>query len=134
MAKIVLCEDEKMLQKLFRGFLRSMDHEVHIVSNGLEAFALIERERPDIILTDISMPGCDGFDLAARVKAKPQLAAIPIVFVTGFAQKADMEEAARYGAVGYLVKPFTGATLRATITAALRGGRGDESIPPTETL
>jgi len=132
MAKIVFCEDEKALQQLFYAYLRPMEHEVYMVSNGLEGLALIERERPDVILTDISMPGCDGFALAAMIKAKPLLAAIPITFVTGFAQKADMEEAARYGAIGYLVKPFLGATLRATVTAALRRGRGDESPPSIE--
>src|SRR5438309_10770752 len=86
MAKIVFCEDEKLLQKLFRALLRSTEHEVYVASDGLEGFAIIEREHPDLILTDISMPRCDGFQLADAVKAHASLAAIPIIFMTGFAR------------------------------------------------
>ena len=133
MAKIVFCEDEKLLQKLFRALMRSTEHEIHIASDGIEGLAIIERERPDLILTDISMPHCDGFQLADAVKARPSLATIPIIFVTGFAQKYDMEEAVRHGARGYLLKPFKPADLQAAIAAALvadkdnNGGESDES-------
>lgn len=138
MAKIVFCEDEKVLQKLFRVLLRSTRHEIYIASDGIEGLAMIKRVHPDLILTDISMPGLDGFQLADAVKADPSLAAIPIVFVTGFAQKYDMEEAARHGASGYLLKPFTTEDLRAAIAAALVAhednseGGGHESTHSTE--
>jgi CheY-like chemotaxis protein len=138
MAKIVYCEDEPFLQKLIRLFLRSTKHEIYIASDGLEGFALIERERPDLILTDISMPGWDGFQLADAVKAQPHLASIPIIFVTAFAQRVDMEEGALHGATGYLLKPFSVAELQATIEAALvpdgrcRKGGKDEDTRSTE--
>ena len=138
MAKIVFCEDEKLLQKLFRALLRSTEHEIYIASDGIEGLALIKREHPDLILTDISMPRCDGFQLADAVKADPSLAAIPIVFVTGFAQKYDMEEAIRHGARGYLLKPFTTKDLQAAIAAALVAhednseGGGHESTHSTD--
>lgn len=119
MAKIVFCEDEKLLQKLFRILLRSTEHEIYMASDGIEGLAIIKRVHPDLILTDISMPNCDGFQLADAVKADPNLSAIPIVFVTGFAQQYDMEEAVRHGARGYLLKPFTTKNLRAAINSAL---------------
>jgi CheY-like chemotaxis protein len=119
MAKIVFCEDDAFLQKLIRFIMRSTKHEVYIASNGLEGFALIEREHPDLILTDISMPGWDGFQLANAVKAQPHLASIPIIFVTAFAQRVDVEEGGRHGASGYLLKPFSAGELRATVEAAL---------------
>ncbi len=133
MAKIVFCEDEELIQKLIRRICRIMAHEVYIASDGLEGLDLIELERPDLIFTDISMPRRDGFQLADAVKERPHLASIPIIFVTGFAQKYDMEEGARHGAAGYLVKPFTMADLRAAIAAVLvphgndRVGGSDES-------
>jgi CheY-like chemotaxis protein len=138
MAKIVFCEDEKLLQKLFRILLRSTEHEIYIASDGIEGLAIIKRVHPDLIVTDISMPNCDGFQLADAVKADPHLSAIPIVFVTGFAQKYDMEEAARHGASGYLLKPFTTKDLQAAMTAALVAhednseGGGHESTDSTE--
>jgi CheY-like chemotaxis protein len=138
MAKIVFCEDEELLQKLIRRICRSTAHEIYIASDGLEGLALIEQEHPDLIFTDISMPYCDGFQLADTVKAHPHLASIPIIFITGFAQKYDMEEGARHGAAGYLIKPFTIADLRETIAAALvphgegRRGGNDESTSSTQ--
>src|SRR5690349_13639169 len=119
MAKIVFCEDEPFLRKLFGLFLRPTKHEIYMASDGLEGFALIERERPDLILTDISMPGWDGFQLADAVKAQPHLASIPLIFVTAFAQRVDVEEGALHGAAGYLLKPFSAADLRAKIETAL---------------
>jgi CheY-like chemotaxis protein len=139
MATIVLCEDDAFLQKLVRLILRSTSHELFIASDGREGFALIEREQPDLILTDISMPGWDGFQLADAVKAQPHLAAIPLVFVTAFAQQVDVETAARHGAAGYLLKPFSAAQLRATIEAALdpagrdQKGASDEDTASTLT-
>ena len=138
MARIVCCEDEDLLQKLLRHLLRSMKHEVYMASNGFEGLTLIEREHPDLILTDISMPGCDGFQLADAVKRQPQLAAIPIIFVTAFAQRVDVEEGALHGATGYLLKPFGAAELRAAIEAALvsdgsqRIGGSNEGTRSTE--
>lgn len=120
MAKIVFCEDEALLQKLVHLFLRTTTHELYIASDGLEGLTLIEREHPDLILTDISMPRCDGFQLADAVKNRPHLAAIPLLFVTAFAQRTDIEEGMRHGAVGYLLKPFSAADLLAAIETALR--------------
>jgi len=138
MAKIVFCEDEELLQKLIRLIFRSTEHEVYIASNGFEGFALIEREVPDLIFTDISMPGYDGFQLADFIKARPHLAAIPIIFVTAFAQRVDLEEGARHGATGYLLKPFSATELRAAVDAVVvpqkkqNTGGCDGSSRPTE--
>ncbi len=111
MARIVFCEDEVLIQKLFRVMLRSTDHEIYLASNGIEGLELVERVRPDIIFTDISMPDCDGYQFADAVKALPYLAHIPIIFVSAFAQQAEMEEGFRHGGVGYIIKPFSSADL-----------------------
>ena len=115
MAKIVFCEDEVRIQKLIRTMLRSTLHEVYIASDGIEGLAVIERERPDLIFTDISMPNCDGFQLADAVNVQPHLAQIPIIFITAFAQRAEIEEGYQHGAASYLIKPFSPADLRTKI-------------------
>src|SRR5207253_3481348 len=99
MAKIIFCEDEEKIQKLIRVMLRSTEHEIHIASDGIEGLELIEREHPDLIFADISMPRCDGFQLAEALKARPHLAPIPLVFVTAFAQRTEVEEGFQHGAV-----------------------------------
>lgn len=115
MAKIVFCEDEERIQKLIQIMLRSSSHEVFFASDGNEGLLLIERERPDLIFTDVSMPNCDGFQLADAVKKQAHLANIPIIFVTAFAQRAEMENGYRHGATSYLTKPFSPAELRVKI-------------------
>lgn len=120
MAKIIFCEDEVRIQKLIRTMLRSTSHEVYIASDGIEGLALIERERPDLVFSDVSMPNCDGFQLADAVKARPHLAQIPIIFVTAFAQRTEVEEGYRHGATSYLIKPFSPAELRTKIEAFMK--------------
>ncbi len=111
MSKIVFCEDEVRIQKVFRIMLRSTEHELYLASDGLEGLEVIERVRPDLIFTDISMPICDGYQLADAVKAQPHLAHIPNIFISAFAQRAEMEEGYRHGGVSYIVKPFSAADL-----------------------
>lgn len=123
MAKIIFCEDEERIQKLIRTMLRSTLHEVYIASDGIEGLALIERERPDLIFTDVSMPNCDGLQLADAIKARPHLAQIPIIFVTAFAQRAEIEEGYQHGATSYLIKPFSPSDLRTKIEAFIKEGR-----------
>ena len=60
MAKIVFCEGNPSVQKMLQVALRSTPHQLHIASDGLEGLALIEREHPDLVLSDVSMPGLDG--------------------------------------------------------------------------
>jgi CheY-like chemotaxis protein len=122
MAKIVFCEDEARIQKLIRVMLRSTGHEVFIASDGVEGLAIIKRERPDIVFTDISMPECDGFQLADELHKDTELANIPIIFVTAFTQRPAREEGFRHGAVGYLTKPFGAIELREKIDAFVAAG------------
>jgi CheY-like chemotaxis protein len=111
MAKIVFCEDEALIQKLVRTMLRSSPHELFIASNGLEGLEVVERERPDLIFTDVSMPQCNGFDFADTLKSREHLAHIPIVFVTALALRTEVEEGFKHDVVSYLTKPFTASDL-----------------------
>ncbi|WP_170142337.1 response regulator [Thermosporothrix hazakensis] len=117
MAKIVFCEDEERIQKLVRVMLRSTPHELYLAADGREGLALIEQVRPDIIFTDISMPYYDGFQLARMVKERPELAHIPIIFISAFSQRSMIDEGYEYGGASYLVKPFSAAELYEKIAA-----------------
>ena len=104
-----------MIRKLLQTALRSTSHEVHIADNGADGLALIERTSPDVVFTDVAMPEMDGFQLADALRLRPELAHIPVVFMTASAQREQVEEAFRRGAAGHLAKPFTMAELRARI-------------------
>ncbi len=115
MAKLVFCEDDPTIQKLVRVALRATPHQLYIATDGAEGLALIERERPDMIFTDVAMPIMDGFQLLDMLKARPALARIPVIFMTASVQRHQMEEGYRQSVADYLTKPFTVAELRAKI-------------------
>lgn len=123
MSRVVFCEDNPMIRKLVQTALRSTTHEVHITDDGKRCLDLIMEVRPDVVFSDVAMPEIDGFRLADAMRATPDLAHIPVVFVTASVQREQIEECFRHGAAGHLAKPFTMAELRA------RGAVLQELIP-----
>jgi len=115
MAKLVFCEDNPTIQKMIRVALRSTEHDVYISDDGVEGLEVIEREHPDVIFTDVLMPRMDGLGLTDAVKKRPDLAHIPVILVSASAQRIQLEEGLRHGAVDYLTKPFSPAELRAKV-------------------
>lgn len=118
--KVVFCEDDAIIQRLIRAALRGTAHEVLTAADGEEGLALIRRIRPDVVFTDVSMPKMTGFELAAAMKADPELRAIPLVFMTASVQRAEVERALAAGATGVLAKPFSASELRARVAEHLR--------------
>ena len=121
MGKIVFCEDDPMIQKLIGAAFKSAGHQIFIASDGAEGLQIIERELPDVVFSDVSMPNLDGFQLGDALKASPATAHIPIVFMTASVQRAQIDEALQHGAAGVLPKPFTMADLRARVAEFARG-------------
>jgi CheY-like chemotaxis protein len=115
----LFCEDNPIIQKLISATLRSSGHEVLIVADGLLGLAEIEREPPDAVFTDLAMPEIDGFELCSRIKSQPHLAHIPVVVVSASAQRHQIDEAYQRGAVDYVAKPFSPATLRVKVAEIL---------------
>ncbi|TMF74185.1 MAG: response regulator [Chloroflexi bacterium] len=115
MSKVVFCEDDPMIRKLVQAAMRSTTHDVHIAEDGKRGLDLIERVRPDVVFSDVAMPVMDGFELADAMRAMPDIAHIPIVFMTASVQREQIEECFRHGAAGHLAKPFTMADLRARV-------------------
>jgi CheY-like chemotaxis protein len=116
--RIVFCEDEPMIRKLVELALRGTGHEVRLVGDGDAALELVRRWRPDVLVTDVAMPGMDGVQLAAAVRAEPDLSDLPIVFTTASTLPAHAEgQIAVDGRTSYLGKPFGPAALRALLAS-----------------
>jgi CheY-like chemotaxis protein len=115
MARLVICEDEALIRRMIGVMLRETGHEVHFAADGEEGLALIARERPDVVFTDRWMPALDGFELCQAMKARPDLAHIPVVLVTASLGQDELEEAYRHGVADILSKPFRPADLRALV-------------------
>jgi CheY-like chemotaxis protein len=111
MAVIVVCEDDLMIQKLFRVALRPTPHDLHFATDGVQGLRIIEQLRPDLVFTDVAMPRMSGTELVDAMKQSPELASIPVVLVTASVQRAQIEEGYRHGITGHLAKPFGPAEL-----------------------
>ena len=93
--------------KLFRDLIEASGYETVRTRNGLEALDLARAHRPDLILMDIQLPEISGLDVTRKLKADPELSAIPVVAVTAFAMKGDEEKIREGGCEDYIAKPIS---------------------------
>jgi two-component system, OmpR family, response regulator len=121
--KVLVVEDDRDVQKVIRMSLKygGVD-EVVLAGDGEECLAIVNRERPDLILLDVSMPKLDGYQTCTRLKADPETQSIPVIFLTAKVQKHEEETGMKSGALGYLSKPFDPLTLYEQILAILSKG------------
>jgi twitching motility two-component system response regulator PilH len=114
--KILIVDDALVDRQYLERILSGAGHQVRQADSGEQALVQAQRERPDIILMDVNMPDLDGFAATRRLKADAATRDIPVVFVTGKNQKADMAWGRMLGARGYIVKPYTNDQILAQLT------------------
>ena len=103
---IIVVDDTRENLKLLTGMLSEQGYRVRIVPNGERALVSVQRERPDLILLDILMPGMDGFQVCRALKADERLRDIPVIFVSALDEVFDKVTAFSIGGVDYIQKPF----------------------------
>jgi two-component system, cell cycle response regulator DivK len=114
--RILLVEDHEDNRRIVRDLLAATgDYELIEAVTGEEGVALAERERPELILMDIQLPGLDGYEATRRIKGNPALRAIPIIAVTSYALSGDDQKALAAGCDAYVTKPFSPRALLAKI-------------------
>lgn len=106
MAKIVIAEDEPDIRELIAFTLRFAGHEVVTGSNGEEGYELTKKEKPDLAMFDVRMPKMTGYDACKKIKADPEIAHIPVIFLSAKGQENEIEQGLAAGAEEYLLKPF----------------------------
>jgi two-component system chemotaxis sensor kinase CheA len=113
---VLVAEDSITSRLLLKGILEGAGYKVRTAPDGLEAFNLLRTEQFDLLVSDVEMPGLNGFDLTARVRADPRLAELPVVLVTARESREDREHGIDVGAHAYLVKSsFDQSDLLATV-------------------
>jgi CheY-like chemotaxis protein len=115
--RVLVCDDEPIIRKLVELSLRRTPHDLRTVGGGSEALDTMRRWRPDVLVTDVAMPGMDGFDLAAAVRADPDLKDLRIVFMTASINVDAIVERTVGGPTAYLYKPFGPAALRGLLAS-----------------
>jgi two-component system cell cycle response regulator DivK len=118
--RILVVEDQEENRQILRDLFSTAGHEIIEVEDGVTAIAAAEQHRPDLILMDIQLPIMDGYESTRRIKANPELRAIPIVVVTSYALSGDEQKALACGADSYVAKPFSPLELLAKINEYLK--------------
>ncbi len=104
--RVLVVDDERSIRLLCRVNLAASGIEVLEASDGREGLELARKERPDLVLLDVMMPGLDGWTVARELASDEQTRDIPIVFLTARADPSDRRLGEQLGGVGYVVKPF----------------------------
>jgi PAS domain S-box-containing protein len=114
--RVLLADDNADMREHIARILGN-DYELVTASDGRQALELLRRDPPDLLLTDIMMPGLDGFGLLRAVRSNPKTSTLPVIFVSARAGEEMRVEGLEAGADDYLVKPFTANELRARVNA-----------------
>ncbi|MGE0808161.1 MAG: response regulator [Burkholderiaceae bacterium] len=101
---ILVAEDSITSRLLLKTILEAAGHEVEAVVDGIEALSLLRSKSFDLLVSDVEMPGLDGFELTARIRADSRLASLPVVLVTTLGSREHKEKGVEVGANAYIVK------------------------------
>jgi two-component system alkaline phosphatase synthesis response regulator PhoP len=122
---ILIVDDEVQIVKLARDFLERAGFRVLSAGDGKEALAVAHRERPDLIVLDLMLPGMDGLDVCRSLRRESD---VPIIMLTARVEEADRLIGLELGADDYITKPFSPRELVARVRVVLRRARGAAPI------
>jgi two-component system chemotaxis response regulator CheY len=119
--KFLIVDDFSTMRRIVRGLLKEMGcNNADEAEDGAVALNMLKAQKFDFVVSDINMPNMNGFELLRAIKAEDSLKHLPVLMVTAEARKEDIVLAAQSGASGYIVKPFTKATLEEKVQKILQ--------------
>jgi len=131
---VVVVDDDETNVELMTALLTREGYTVHAASNGAEALDVVLRTNPDLVLTDVVMPKMNGFELCRRLKDDRETRLIPVVLVTGLAERQDRIEGITAGADDFLSKPFDAHELKARARSLVRLKRFTDDLDCAESV
>ncbi|WP_416305442.1 response regulator [Neptunicella sp. SCSIO 80796] len=123
--KILLVDDEPANLRVLKQILHD-SYRLIFAKSGEEAIKLAQRDKPDLILLDVMMPGMTGFETCQKLKSAPDTAMIPVIFVTALKDTDDEAKGFEYGAVDYITKPVSPPIVKARVRTHLSLVQADE--------
>ncbi|MBX3037173.1 MAG: response regulator transcription factor [Anaerolineales bacterium] len=120
--KILLVDDETEILEICRDYLKASGYDVVTAKNGVQGLAFAKHEKPDLIITDLSMPEMDGLDLCRNIRKESN---VPIIMLTARVEETDKLIGLEIGADDYITKPFSPRELVARVKVVLRRVAGD---------
>ncbi|MDD1783252.1 chemotaxis response regulator CheY [Enterovibrio sp. ZSDZ35] len=111
--KILIVDDFSTMRRIVKNLLRDLGFNNTVeADDGLTALPILKKGGIDFVVTDWNMPGMQGIDLLKTIRADDELKHLPVLMITAEAKREQIVEAAQAGVNGYIVKPFTAATLK----------------------
>lgn len=124
---ILIIEDEKDIVKMLEYNLKKEGFKTESCYDGNKALDVVRKERPDLIILDLMLPGMNGLEVCKELKKESETAPIPIIMLTAKSQESDKVIGLELGADDYVTKPFSPRELIARIKAVLRRGKEKEN-------
>ena len=119
--RFLIVDDFSTMRRIVRNLLKESGFsDADEAEDGVVALHKLRNSKFDFVVTDINMPNMNGFQLLAEVKSDETLTHLPVLMVTAEARKEDIVAAAQAGAAGYIVKPFTKATLEEKVNLIIK--------------
>lgn len=115
---ILLVDDSPMILKLLTSILKD-EYRIKIATSGTKALEIMNNGAPDVVVLDVMMPEMDGFEVCASMKSSPVLRQVPVIFLSGKSDVAEMQRASQLGAEDYITKPVDAQALLESIRQAL---------------
>jgi CheY-like chemotaxis protein len=122
--KILIVDDEPHMLRVTELSIKKGGYQIVIGRNGREALELAAREKPGLIVMDVSMPEMDGLTALQQLKANPETSGIPVIMLTVRGQAMARQQAEQSGAAVYLTKPFSPSQLLAEVKRLLEPAAG----------
>lgn len=129
--KILVIEDEEDIASLIKLQGELAGYKVHVEADGLNGYLAVDREKPDLVVLDIMLPGLNGLDVCRKIKNNPQYEGIPIIIISAKSEEVDVVLGLELGADDYVAKPFSLKVLFSRIKAVLRRGKETEKEEKT---
>ena len=119
---VLIADDEPNIVISLEFLMKREGHRVLVARDGVQALDTIRRERPDLVLLDVMMPGRSGFEVCQAVRADEALAGTKILLLTAKGRDTDLAQGLGVGADGYMTKPFSTRELAERVRALLAAG------------
>ncbi|MDR3563208.1 MAG: response regulator transcription factor [Negativicutes bacterium] len=126
--KVLIVEDEVNIRELIKFSLVKEGYAVSEAEDGLVAMTMVRKEKPDLIILDLMLPGQDGLEVCRLLKSQKETAGIAVIMLTAKAEEIDKVLGLEMGADDYLTKPFSPRELSARVKAVLRRSQKDTSL------
>jgi CheY-like chemotaxis protein len=118
-ACILLVDDNQQNLELMQAYLESLPCRIRTAVDGVEAMAMIDEERPDLVLLDVMMPRMSGFEVCQKIKSNPQTRDVVVIMVTALHEVGDFERAAECGTNDFITKPVNKPELLTRVRSLL---------------